>query len=1167
MPRTEPLRAALPERFEIRRSLGHGAFGEVWLAYDQVRKADVAVKRLIANRASDIRRFKQEFRALSAMHHPNLVTLYELLCIDAQWLLTMEYVAGTRIESTEQWRVALPGIVAGLDALHHAGHLHRDVKAGNLLIAGERAVLLDFGLVGHVGGPTELVGSLSGIAPEQLAQGQLDPASDFYALGAMLYSSLVGEPPFDGRGAQVIAKKLRVAAPKVADVNASVAAASPLLAELADALLERDPVLRMEKAADPLERMGAKRKAPATPATVVGRAPERDALTKELQLAQAGEVRHVRLTGPMAIGKSTLLRAWSSALPAGDSTLFLGRCFELDGTDHSGMDDVVGQLLAREGGDALDSDQLRALARVYPGSARAPKGGAELGPGDSAELIRRATNAVSQLLAAPSLGCPVLVIDDAHWGDAATGRLLARLEVPALLIISVERSEEPDRGLLEALDAARPPGRRIQLEGLTAPELRVLAAEMNVRDVESFVGQSKGQPLLARELAASHRRHGGGSVDLDELLAERIVGLPPSARIALDILTAAARPIDRALADAAVDVASVAPHAGLAFGALTTLQRERLVRSTHTRAGTQVEVMHDVVARANATKIEHATATRAHRALDDAMDALGVDDPEAQARHSEEAGRTGKAQRLFVQAAEYAVTALRFGHGARLYKRSIALVPTSDRELWRTLHHKRAVALGHAGRHNDSASAFAAALDGRILSLENPDTMALGRGRAEHLMHAGNMPAGYVALAQCLGTAKLPLPTDSAWAIPSIIADTQKLHWSDYRVDVQTASPSKQELARIDLCFSAGLALTIVDARGAGYALRSAILAKEAGDSYRFARGIAVAANYAGATGPKSRVRLQKMLAVVDEQAAVRDDGYLSGLSLGARLVADFHVGKHEESLDLAYRAEREFRRTGASMRERVSSQIYQCSNLSALGRWDELDVERQRLYEDAHARGDRFGATASCVGLGYMVWLARDESARTRRELNSAMSEWSEDAFHFTHFFALMAHCRVDLYDGRPERALQRLRGARLPLFKSMLWRMPYVRVQLRDLEARAHLATIKSRGSLERWFTTRRVRWLSARIRSEAAECFSVHSDVIDGALAWESGDTPTACAALENAVHGFVSYGQQPHAAAAAHTLQQLGGRVITVAALPVKCEARFSAALGWNATTTQ
>ena len=200
------------ERFSIESRLGAGAFGVVYRAHDRKRGTAVALKTLRHAASDALYRFKQEFRSLADIAHPNLVSLYELFSKDDQWFFTMELVEGTdfltyvarsalgrgyRLEryhrearvaeqrpDTEprtrsdaarelletglasaadsgvtamsfdpvRLRSALLQLVDGLHALHEAGKLHRDIKPSNVLVTNDgRVVLLDFGLVSDLG--------------------------------------------------------------------------------------------------------------------------------------------------------------------------------------------------------------------------------------------------------------------------------------------------------------------------------------------------------------------------------------------------------------------------------------------------------------------------------------------------------------------------------------------------------------------------------------------------------------------------------------------------------------------------------------------------------------------------------------------------------------------------------------------------------------------------------------------------------------------------------------------------------------------------------------------------------------------------------------------------------------------------------------------------------
>src|SRR5262245_10950607 len=239
------------DRFIVKRRLGAGAMGVVYQAFDRERGTEVALKTLRSVDAAGIYRFKQEFRALTDISHPNLISLNELVSAGDTWFFTMELVDGMNLlayvregadaASAEtltdvsgpnpvasaaasvardarplsavdlgRLRHTMRQLAEGVYVLHQAGMLHRDIKPSNILVTREgRLVLLDFGLVAEMssqrrperGGP--VVGTAAYMAPEQGAGMPLSEASDWYAVGVVLYQALTRRLPFVGEVIEV----------------------------------------------------------------------------------------------------------------------------------------------------------------------------------------------------------------------------------------------------------------------------------------------------------------------------------------------------------------------------------------------------------------------------------------------------------------------------------------------------------------------------------------------------------------------------------------------------------------------------------------------------------------------------------------------------------------------------------------------------------------------------------------------------------------------------------------------------------------------------------------------------------------------------------------------------------------------------------------------------
>ena len=202
--------------------IGSGSMGEVWRAEDTRDGQTVALKTLPDRAATSaaVRRFRREFRAARALSHPNIVQVLELHH-SGPLFFTMQFVDGTtweqqlvrEREDDEPPRNSAAWIESRLRVLHHAalalehihahGILHRDLKPSNILIGTDSQVrIADFGLARFDARPSEVsgagtaIGTLAYMAPEQARGGRVDARSDIYALGAVLYESVTGSPPF-----------------------------------------------------------------------------------------------------------------------------------------------------------------------------------------------------------------------------------------------------------------------------------------------------------------------------------------------------------------------------------------------------------------------------------------------------------------------------------------------------------------------------------------------------------------------------------------------------------------------------------------------------------------------------------------------------------------------------------------------------------------------------------------------------------------------------------------------------------------------------------------------------------------------------------------------------------------------------------------------------------
>ena len=216
---TGPQQRIVAGRYEVGEVLGRGGMGTVWSATDTVLQRRVALKEVtfsihLTDEEREVLRERtmREARAAARLDHPCVTHVFDVVEEDGRPWLVMEHVSARSLQEIVEEQGPLPppvvariglDVLAGLEAAHAEGIVHRDVKPANVLVSADgRARLTDFGIATTTGDSSlttqgALIGSPSYMAPERAAGGQLSGSVDLWSLGATLYTAVEGELAFD----------------------------------------------------------------------------------------------------------------------------------------------------------------------------------------------------------------------------------------------------------------------------------------------------------------------------------------------------------------------------------------------------------------------------------------------------------------------------------------------------------------------------------------------------------------------------------------------------------------------------------------------------------------------------------------------------------------------------------------------------------------------------------------------------------------------------------------------------------------------------------------------------------------------------------------------------------------------------------------------------------
>jgi tetratricopeptide (TPR) repeat protein len=480
-------------------------------------------------------------------------------------------------------------------------------------------------------------------------------------------------------------------------------------------------------------------------------------------------------------------------------------------------------------------------------------------------------------------------------------------------------------------------------------------------------------------------------------------------------------------------------------------------------------------------------------------------------------------------AAAQAAELLAFDRAARLYRLSLEYSPDA-----RELRIKLGEALANAGRGAEAARAYLAAREGASAV----ESRVLQRRAAEQFLLSGHVDEGCAHMREVLRGLGMDLPSSPSSAMAAFLWGRTRLrlrglHWKE-RAATELAP---EVLERVDTCWSVARGFNMIDVLvSQQFHTRHMLLALEAGEPHRIARGLAIEPTIVSATG--NFARGDEMIEKAAALAERLGDPHALGIVALQSGTVDFMRGRFAAARGLFERAERLFRdRCTAMSCELATAQALQHYSLFYLGELALLAHLVPEQIRQAEERGDLFTALNGRITYSNLAWLIADDIEGARRAVDDALARWSSAGFHVQHFAALTARVNIELYAGDGAAAWRWMEAQWHALKRSILYRVQSSRMEAHSLRGRAALAAATVAGPAR----GERLQQAEKHARALAAGALP-HTGglalLLRAGAAALAGDGTRAAAELDAAIAAFDGSDLALYAAVARHRRGQLG-----------------------------